>query len=552
MKNKACLLITLSILIKLVLLTSFTTGLLQSSTTISISGTVQSTPTEPYSYIIKISGSNYQMSDGTTKQILFESINSSQVFSNVIGNCSIGSCINVETGIYTITTPWTMQNIDNITLNFENDTLLKAANNLNAPVFYINGANNCYITGINIDGNAVNQVTTDSGGYTPTETDGILISRFSSNNCVDRASITNCGLMGFRVGDGASTSNGIANSLITYCGWNGIGFGLNTYNSYSENNEVAYCGDVGISSYGNLNIISNNYVHNMNGTNGSINSQWGIAVEGGSNCLIRRNTINNVKVGISITNSGFSVCGPASNNTIYENVVTNTDGGISLQSSYNTLNNNQLTNAGDVGIWLDNATFNTLINNNISYCNYAGIVLTSTSTNNTLSLNNIFDNTAFGIDIFSNYNYITENQVYSDGDCSQWIGILMEPNTVNNTITTNNLYGNTNCQINDINVPQNTIINNFGYNPVGYIQNPISGNTGYLVDSGTNSTWISGKIYTNSGSPKVLSISGGTVSSVTQNGVILFTMTNCIVTLQPGDTFSVIFSTKPVINVNGQ
>jgi hypothetical protein len=40
-------------------------------------------------------------------------------------------------------------------------------------------------------------------------------------------------------------------------------------------------------------------------------------------------------------------------------------------------------------------------------------------------------------------------------------------------------------------------------------------------------------VYTNSGSPKKLDITGGTVSSVTRNGVLLFTATNCIVTLQP-------------------
>ena len=47
--------------------------------------------------------------------------------------------------------------------------------------------------------------------------------------------------------------------------------------------EVAYCGDVGISTYGISSVIKNNYVHDMNGTLGYNNAQWGIAIEGGEN-----------------------------------------------------------------------------------------------------------------------------------------------------------------------------------------------------------------------------------------------------------------------------
>ena len=114
------------------------------------------------------------------------------------------------------------------------------------------------------------------------------------------------------------------------------------------------------------------------------------------------------------------------------------------------------------------------------------------------------------------------------------------------------MYNNLNRQIIDTNVPENTMINNTGYNPVGAIASPISGSTAYLVDSGSSSTWISGRVYTNTGSPKVLNISAGTVSVVAQNGVTLFTATDCTVTLQPKDTFSVTFNTTPTINVTGQ
>jgi parallel beta-helix repeat protein len=536
---------------------------LESSVTISSGGVVIHNSTGSYSYIISVSGSNYQMKYGHTGQILFQSTNSSRVFSNVVGNCSVGSSIDVESGRYSVTASWTLLGINDISLNFESGSILVAANNLNAPVLRLNGVNNCVISGITIDGNAANQVHT-GGGMPEVPEDGISINPVSSNNYVEGANITNCGLVGFRITDGASANNGITNSFITLCGWNGITFGLYTSNSYAENVEVAYCGDVGISTYGTHSRITNNYVHDINGKLGYNNAHWGIGVEGGSTNYIFGNLIDNTDTGISIGSSGYSAC---NNNTISRNDISNNVlCGISVYaSSHNVIEDNQITRAGSstingIGMWFGSATFNLISRNYVSQATYCGIMLTSASDNNTLSLNNVFDNGVMGMDISGTRNYISQNQLFDDrsgNSRTQYYGIIMDSKANNNVLAKNNLYNNIGHQILDFNVPQNSFMNNTGYNPSGYIATPISGNTAYLVDSivyGTtgNSTWISGLVYTNSGSPKVLNISGGTVSAIVQNGVTLFTATDCTLTLQPGDTLRVSFSAAPTINVSGQ
>ena len=52
-------------------------------------------------------------------QIVFQSANSSQVFSNAIGNCSVGSIVEIESGIYIVNTTWNMINAKNITVFLE-------------------------------------------------------------------------------------------------------------------------------------------------------------------------------------------------------------------------------------------------------------------------------------------------------------------------------------------------------------------------------------------------------------------------------------------------
>lgn len=123
------------------------------------------------------------------------------------------------------------------------------------------------------------------------------------------------------------------------------------------------------------------------------------------------------------------------------------------------------------------------------------------------------------------------------------------------TIANNDLRLST-VSITDQNQNYTKILNNVGYNPKGLISNPISGRGGsYIVDSGTASTWVSGTTYTNSESPKILYIYGGTVSTIKVDGSTIATATTSTpvtVNLGYGDTFSVTFSSAPTIQVFGQ
>lgn len=97
------------------------------------------------------------------------------------------------------------------------------------------------------------------------------------------------------------------------------------------------------------------------------------------------------------------------------------------------------------------------------------------------------------------------------------------------------------------------IRNNQGYNPVGYIANPITGSTQNIVDSGSNSTWLSGVTYTNTQSPKMLYITGEGIQTIAVNGETLFTGAGSYsVMLQPNETFNITFTTPPTVTVMGQ
>ena len=542
------------------------------------------------------------MIGGTTDQVMFQSTSSSQVFSNVIGNCSAGSSIYVESGIYTVNTMWTMLNVNSITINFESGAELVAGNGLDTSVLMIgepnNPCNNIQINGITINGNAANQAITnipiDYGlviGY-PNGISG------SGNNIeIDNANIYNCRVMGVSINWMAngfsaepSVNSGVTNSLIYDCGWNSVEF-YGGLDNYLTNSTIYGDSDVGVSCQGSGDVVAGNYVHDMNGDIGSENSEWGIAVEAGGNDIITNNIVYNAVMGIQI--SGFNNC-TVSDNTIscspnydiaygYCGVAGQTYG-INGAGSQCTITDNTVTGMlcntattnGGMGInWA--GTLSTISGNTVSNCGSAGICLNSGATSNTVNSNTISgtgtgrDYTmkygGCGIEVVagSNNNYISQNQIFS---CSDY-GVAFDPNAINNILIGNNVYDNSafygenngyfgqvcdgiSYPSYDTNVPENTLIDNTGYNPVGSIANPIAGSSAYLVDSGSNSKWISGMVYTNTGSPKLLDITGGTVSSITQNGVQLFTSTRHSITLQPGDTFSITFSKAPTINVIGQ
>ena len=446
------------------------------------------------SYIMAVSGSNYQMLDGATGTILYQSTDSAQVFSDIVGNCSAGSSIYVESGVYTVNTMWTMLNVNDITINFESGAELVAGNGLDTPVLMIgepnDPCNNIQINGITINGNAANQAITwipiDYGEVVGLP-DGIGVS--GSNVEINNADIFNCRVMGVSInwiatddcGDATGSPNcGVIDSKIYDCGWNAftVYYGLNCY---LLNSEIYGCSDVGVSASGGTGTyISGNYVHDMDGNTGSENSEWGIAVEGGGSDTITNNTVYNAVIGIQI--SGFNY------NTVSDNTVSCSPSyyvaygyggaagqtyGINGAGSQCTITDNTVTGMlcntattnGGMGInWA--GTLSTISGNTVSNCGSAGICLNSGATSNTVSSNTI-SGTGTGRDYTMQYggcgievvagdsnNYISQNQVFNNSN----YGIAFDLGASNNTLQGNNVYNNVNGQIYDPNIPENTII----------------------------------------------------------------------------------------------
>ena len=441
------------------------------------------TSTADYSY--KIATDNlggYYCVNGTSGQVVngWTSTNAKDVFNTAISVSTIGSTIAVQSGSYVLSSPIVGTNKDNITLSFAVGATIFLANNMNLQGIFLTGCNNWLISGVPINGNSANQVGTNGCG---------IVLNNCTNCHVDQANIYNCKIFGFQI-TGPANKNGITNSkLINNC-WNGITLGdasgVET-GLYAINNEVAYSGDVGITNYGTGNIVTGNYIHDMNGTSGYNNSHFGIAVEGGSSDLIAQNIIQNCGDGINI--------GTWNNNTITDNTITsatNTDvigvfsqRGIVLSGwgghcMYNIVEGNHITgmrpsdwSTGGVGIMIqDGASFNTIKDNIVSQSGLDGIELTSGCDNNTVisnsfsqsalgsgmkifskgntvSLNSVFDNPASGIDVFGNNNFISQNQVYSDNVVAQYNGIVVEYGATTNLLINNNAYANTGQQIAD-------------------------------------------------------------------------------------------------------
>ena len=223
------------------------------------------------------------------KKWFIKAKSASQVANYAINNIDAGESIFFSSGIYNLHGSITVTNKNNITLSFDNDSILFISDSMNAPAIMISESDNCLIRNPTINGNAVGQVLSNNN------VQGIQI-EYSSNCRVDGANIYNVRRFGFYTWGEGCVNNGITNSKITNCGWNAItlGGGLGELSLYAINNEVAYCGDVGITIYGYDSIAQNNYVHDINGTLGSNNAQIGIAIEAGGNNTITGNTISYV------------------------------------------------------------------------------------------------------------------------------------------------------------------------------------------------------------------------------------------------------------------
>ena len=73
MKTKIYI-IPVILMCNILLMTGFSGAQASSTVTLSFSGEiVQQTPAAPYTYIISVSGSSYQMKDATTEKVVYQS-----------------------------------------------------------------------------------------------------------------------------------------------------------------------------------------------------------------------------------------------------------------------------------------------------------------------------------------------------------------------------------------------------------------------------------------------------------------------------------------------
>jgi len=319
----------------------------------------------------------------------------------------------------------------------------------------------------------------------------------------------------------------------------------------------------GIELYNSSNgVVEHNYVHDvktvgiyLSGTNDKtldnlvVNSNAnGIQVYGYSNYLIEDNTINGASdVGISI--SGMSATQTISGVVCEGNIITN----INLDVSPYGVNSGDGIITGDNGIAGNGiAGGNITISNNYIDVAYVGMWISQTQgvivSGNTI-IPTATTGWGAGIAIGEADEEPTENAlIESNLISSASTGIYIYSSATSTVQFLKNTITSTSLPIATNSAPV-IIEGNIGYNPVGPISSPISGST--IVDSGSSSKWTSGTTYTNWESPKVLSISGGTVTAIEVNGQALSPTTSTI-TLQPGDTFSITFSSTPTIKVSGQ
>lgn len=171
-------------------------------------------------------------------------------------------------------------------------------NGLDIDVFDVTH-DDCKILFVHINGNGINQ-THDDGASTN------AVSRGIRNVGGDRLETAYCYIQDTAEG-GVSYANceggSVHHNIFDGCFWYGvspkIGPGAPAYGVDIHDNEVFGSGDVGISTYGSRTNTHHNYVHDIIGTHGSVNTKWGIGIEGGDHNKVHDNQIDGCLIGVS-------------------------------------------------------------------------------------------------------------------------------------------------------------------------------------------------------------------------------------------------------------
>lgn len=232
----------------------------------------------------------------------------------------------------------------------------------------------------------------------------------------------------------------VSDNLITNTGHNGVNI-INSYNCTVANNiiENTYVSGVYIQGVNSQITVSNNYISNTR--------DQGIDTYNTSFNVFEDNTFSDCGWGES-GNCGIYLL-EASNNTVNNNSITNSNGGINLEfgSDYNQVSDNIVdynTGAGisitgnviwfnttsqcnfnnvcdneaigntNYGVGIYNGTGNTVTGNNIQSNGQDGIIIDANSPRNTVTGNSVSSNSGYGLDLLGEYSIITGNNINND------------------------------------------------------------------------------------------------------------------------------------------
>lgn len=158
-------------------------------------------------------------------------------------------------------------------------------------------AKNIYVGWVDMNGNRTNQ-TEDAGASENATQRGVRVSGDNVHLYKNYIHHIAQHCITYQECEGGSAYG----NLCTLFGWNGIfSYRLGTpgYGQVYYGNEVSHGSDVGMGMYGSRVNIFGNYIHDMDGTTGSGNTQWGAGIEGGDWNKINNNVIDDVLTGIA-------------------------------------------------------------------------------------------------------------------------------------------------------------------------------------------------------------------------------------------------------------
>lgn len=323
---------------------------------------VNNFPYKAFDFLVYKDGSDFTALNGQTGVVDYDDTDEATLINEVIAALANGGSFRTMGKNET----WTLDSvidIDNNNIYWFSDWSLtfKAKADLNNYMVKITG-DKCRTDGLHLDGNRANQ-----SADPPTNVDGLWFYQANHSKCL------NCFCEDVREYAIRQTDCDFHECAGNHCidsGWNGISIGTLCTQFTVHHNFVEGYSDVGITSYGTYGSVDHNTVLNGDLTIGSIDSQWGLGVEGGSHVVFDANVVANCKTGIQVqpTFDHITIC----NNTFYD--WDRLDAGkhaIEVMGSYCKIHDNTCdgtAGGSDYGIKIDTGDYCKVDNNTVLTC----------------------------------------------------------------------------------------------------------------------------------------------------------------------------------------